>query len=49
MFNQNYHMYIPDKMKVVKSMVMVSISILVLSAFVFGIDAIIVNLYQKFI
>lgn len=49
MFNHAQHMYIPDKIKVIKTMVMVSISILILSGFVFGIDTIIANIYQMLI
>lgn len=49
MFNHIRHMYIPDKMKVIKNMVMVSLSIVLLSGFVFGIDTLIAGIYQKII
>lgn len=49
MFNHIHHMYIPDKNKVIKNMAMVSLSILLLSGFVFGIDILIAGIYQKII
>lgn len=42
-------MYIPDKMKVIKNMIMVSLSIVLLSGFVFGIDTLIAGIYRMII
>lgn len=49
MFNRIHQMYIPDKIKVIKTMVMVSLSILILSSFVFSIDTLIAGIYQMII
>ena len=49
MFNHIHHMYIPAKIKVIKTMVMVSLSILILSGFVFGIDTLIAGIYRMVI
>lgn len=49
MFNDLNRMYIPDKQKLIKIMILVSISIFVLSGFVFGVDTAITMIYQRFI